>query len=108
MSPNPLFDRLAGKPRPRGKKPTVLVGAWGVLADRAGGISALAKRCSISRSTLRRWGIGEIVCAGPGAELVRRLCEEYQIACPLDPPCEPDPAPGKPDPMRVTTKKGMP
>ncbi len=63
-------------------KPTTLTGAWLAMAERAGGVVALARELQIGRETLRRWAAGGQEPGGPARALIATWCRRRGLATP--------------------------
>lgn len=64
-------------------KPSVLTGAWGDLAQAAGGVVALADILGVSRRTILRWGLGKQQMNGAAEMGVRVVAVSLGVPSPV-------------------------
>ena len=58
---------------------TTLPEPWRSLAERLGGVGALAEAFGVERLTVRRWAKGERKLEGPAKKLFEALLREHKI-----------------------------
>ena len=77
-------------------RPTTLTEPWRSLAERLGGVQALADALHSAPRSVRQWAAGERRPRGPVLALLAQLLERYGLTPPAA-PAAPDPSdPGSP------------
>jgi hypothetical protein len=64
-------------------RPTVLTGAWGALADKYGGVPALAEAIGVSPRTVLRWANGEMLPRGPERLAIAWVAKQKRVESPV-------------------------
>lgn len=63
-------------------RPTTLPEPWRSLADKLGGVQALADALHSDPRTVGRWAAGERTPRGPARALVDALCKRLHVPAP--------------------------
>jgi hypothetical protein len=63
-------------------RPIELEGAWGELATKAGGVTALCEKLGVHKTTFYRWISGESPIRGPAQIAIKAVAAELKVKPP--------------------------